>query len=93
MRLTGLHQLFPRVLEYLIDPGRSIADIATPEMDGMKITQNITFVIIYLSMFLIYVQLPIREFYTCIRLPKCLNYYYNVIQYTILCNKIFYLTI
>ena len=41
MKVTGLHQLFPRVLEYLTDPGRSIADIASPEMDGTKITHKI----------------------------------------------------
>ena len=53
MRLTGLHQLFPRVLEYLNDPGRSVADIATPEMDGTKITRDnsIAIALIHLEIF------------------------------------------
>lgn len=34
MKMTGLHQLFPRVLQYLKDPGTSVMDITSPEIDG-----------------------------------------------------------
>jgi len=34
--MIGLHRLFPRVLEHLNDPGKSVADITSPEMDGIR---------------------------------------------------------
>lgn len=34
--MIGLHQLFPRVLEHLNNPGKSVVDIASPEMDGIR---------------------------------------------------------
>ena len=37
MKMTGLDQLFPRVLQYLKDPGTSVVDITSPEIDGMKL--------------------------------------------------------
>ena len=33
--MIGLHQLFPRVLQYLKDPTTSVADITSPKMDGI----------------------------------------------------------
>lgn len=33
--MTGLHRLFPRVMEHLNDSGKSTVDITSPEMDGM----------------------------------------------------------
>ena len=39
--MTGLDQLFPRVLEYLNDPGKSIANITSPEMDGIKYIDSV----------------------------------------------------
>ena len=35
MKMTGLHQLFPRVLQYLKDPATSVMDITSPEIDGI----------------------------------------------------------
>lgn len=42
--MTGLHQLFPRVLQYLKDPTTSIADIKSPEMDGIILYSTNVFV-------------------------------------------------
>lgn len=36
MKMTGLYQMFPRVLEHLKDPGKSVADITSPEIDGIR---------------------------------------------------------
>ena len=44
MKMTGLHQLFPRVLQYLKDPTTSIADIKSPEMDGIILYSTNVFV-------------------------------------------------
>jgi len=33
--MTGLNQLFPRVLEHLQDPSQPIVDVGSPELDGM----------------------------------------------------------
>ena len=38
MKMTGLHQLFPRVLQYLKDPSTSVMDVTSPEIDGIAYT-------------------------------------------------------
>ncbi|XP_065889058.1 uncharacterized protein [Dysidea avara] len=34
LKMTGLHQLFPRVLEHLKDPNEPVVDIVSPELDA-----------------------------------------------------------
>jgi len=36
LKMTGLHQLFPRVFEHIKDPTQPVVDIASPEVDGKK---------------------------------------------------------
>ena len=35
LKMTGLYQLFPRVLEHLQDPSQPVVDVGSPELDGM----------------------------------------------------------
>lgn len=60
--MTGLHQLFPRVVEHLKDPGKSVADIASPEMDGKELHEiyndNVGIIIIIVVCILVSYIMP-----------------------------------